>query len=206
MVKEKLFKCELHRKMRTKLFIAGLLMMVFGNVHAQSAQHNPYDKPEHDLSKNKLSSTDVRAYQKRAIQKVEEFYQYLEAMADTKHKNEVRDKALDMAKRQFGESAQIKIGNEEEPINNYLERCRDGNTYKSIDTMKVIQPLVLTPNGFYEGKIEVRYKEQNSKMRPNKNLKIQMEVVSVILKRRKKKFGNTSRIIWELYLNEVEEL
>lgn len=179
-----------------------LLVFLLGNVQAQSAGTNPYHKPQSDLSKSKLSSSDVLAYQKRAVQKVEEFYQYLKAMADTKHKDEVRDKALQMAKRQFDPEARIKVGEKESSLIEYLEQCRKGSSYKVVDTMYIIQPLVLTEKGRYEGKIEVKYHDQDAK-KSIKNTSVKTEEVSLVLKRRKKKFGDVSRLIWELYLNDL---
>lgn len=206
---KKLSKCELRKKtMVNRLLVIIFCLFVFTeNAQSQDSgnhtNNNNFVKPENDLSKEKLEETDLIQYQKRAIQKVQEYYQYLEAMANVQHIDAVRDKALQMAEQEFEEGAQIATNQTMVKIHDYLTQCRAGSTYKSLIKTEVSQKLSFQSEGSYETKIKVIYANQNSK-KPIKNPKEFTEEVKVVLKKKVKMFGSTKKVIWEFYLGNIE--
>ena len=150
-----------------------------------------------------LVTHDLIQYQKRAIQKVEEFYQYLEAMADVQHKAAVRDKAVQMAEHQFGSSAEvIKVGSKQN-IHDYLTDCRSKNRYKAATQIKMKDGLFLSISGEYHGKVIVSYVLKNSK-KPKMTSKTYTEEITVTLVKKVKNFGTIKRTIWEVYLGSIQ--
>ncbi len=203
---EKLLKCELLKKMISRVIIAVFIVFASNQgVQAQNAQHNPntFDKPASDLSKKKLDKEGVEAFQNRAIQKVHELFQYLEVMADHETNEPVRDRALQIAEKQFSESAQIYSGSISQKIHEYLKKCRNGTTYKSVESISVSKAFVFKSDGHYEGRIHVQYKEQDSKTNV-KSSKLKEEEITVFLIRKEKVFGDTKRFVWELSLGKIE--
>jgi hypothetical protein len=102
----------------------------FNTSLAQSSNNqggnNQFIKPENDLSKDKLNQEDLVYHEQRAIQKVEEFYGYLNAMANHENKDAVRDRAMQIAERQFDKNALIHFLEKSQSIHDYLLECRNG--------------------------------------------------------------------------------
>jgi hypothetical protein len=178
----------------------------FNTSLAQSSNNqggnNQFIKPENDLSKDKLNQEDLVYHEQRAIQKVEEFYGYLNAMANHENKDAVRDRAMQIAERQFDKNALIHFLEKSQSIHDYLLECRNGFNYKEIDTLFISNSLVELSNGSFEGKVLVKFHLQNSKVSLKKG-KVTTETVRIILKKREKNFGDTKKIVWELTLAEI---
>lgn len=203
---EKLVKCELLKKMISRVIIA--LFIIFASiesVQAQNIQHtqNTFEKPASDLSKDKLDEKDLEAFQNRAIQKVDELFQYLEVMADHANKDAVRDRAFQIAEKQFNESAQFYTGSKGQAIHEYLKKCRNSTAYKSLESITVSKPFAIKSEGHFEGKIQARYKDQDSKTNV-KGSKIKEEEITVFLIKKEKTFGSEKRFVWELSLQKIE--
>ena len=176
------------------------------NGHAQSANPNQnannFDKPETDLSKTKLEAADLFAYENRAIQKVEEFYQYLEVMANDELKDAVRDKAAQIVEKEFDSKARIISSASNRSLHEHLVQCRGNSNYKFVTELKWSQKLVLMPDSGYRGTIKVIYVNKDLEV-PNKTSKQSAEEVTVILLRKKKKFGTVEKVVWELILGDI---
>ncbi|MEX1001808.1 MAG: hypothetical protein WDZ35_06810 [Crocinitomicaceae bacterium] len=173
------------------------------NSRAQSGNGN-FNKPEWDLSKDALDQKDLEAYQRRASEKVKEYYQQLEIMANEEHKSAVRDKAMEMAVKEFEAGSQIYLNGKAEKITDYLKEYRKGTTYKTLNSIEVLQGFVPSEEGFYLCKFKVKYSLLNSKNKDAVSTE-KSEVISVKLLRKEKNFGSTKKLIWELYLSEIRE-
>lgn len=206
---KKLVGCELpRRKMMNKLLTILMCFAVYtGIAQSQDAGNytgnNKFDKPEHDLSKEILTRDDLIQYQKRAIQKVEEFYQYLEAIANAEHKDAVRDKAVQMAERQFEETAEVVSAGSKQKIHDYLTACRAKNRFKVATELKMNDGFLLSLTRGYYGKVTVTYVLKNSK-KPKMKSKTYSEEITVTLKKKVKNFGTIKRAVWEVYLGEIQ--
>lgn len=203
---ERSAKCELPRKIKVICQLA-LLLAFFAlsiNVSAQSSMSNTgFEKPVADLSKDELDQKDLEAYQNRALQKVEEYFQYLEAMADSQHEDAVRDKALEMALRQFEDEATIRSADTTRSIHSYLVGCRNSTQFKSPERIDIDQALTGQPEGHYLGKIQVLYSQRDSRKK-GKDSGTSHEAITVILKKSKKDFGDAQLHVWEIYLSNIE--
>jgi hypothetical protein len=198
----KFIKCELPRKIRVGV---GLLLILFGGTisFAQSAGGN-FNKPESDLVKKQLKYNDLVAFQKRAVQKVQEHYQYLSVMAGIEHQSAVRDKAVEMAKKQFEKEALIWFNDKSESVDYYLDQCRKGTEYKEVDSLVVIHPFSELTDGEYRSSIWVQYVIRDSKANgKEKKQKKSSEQFSISLKRNEKVFGSNKKYVWELYLSSI---
>jgi hypothetical protein len=72
---EKLVKCVLRKKILNSGLIAAFIVFAgIQSVEAQSINNNPntFEKPASDLSKKKLNLVDLKAFEDRAVQKVDE--------------------------------------------------------------------------------------------------------------------------------------
>ncbi|MFT6245516.1 MAG: hypothetical protein ACJA0U_002543 [Salibacteraceae bacterium] len=203
---EKLVKCVLRKKILNSGLIAAFIVFAgIQSVEAQSINNNPntFEKPASDLSKKKLNLVDLKAFEDRAVQKVDELFQYLEVMADHAHNDAVRDRAMEVAEKQFSSSAKIYSGSKGQAILEYLKKCRKGTTYKSVESLSVSKPFVFKPDGQYEGKVLVRYKKQDSKT-DVKSSKVNEEEINVFLIRQEKMFGDSKQFVWGLSLDRID--
>ena len=201
---EKLVKCELPKKMISKIIVATFIVFAsVQNVQAQQSMENTFDKPASDLSKKKLESKDVEAFQERALQKVDELFQYYGVMSNHENNDAVRDRALQIAEKQFTKSAKIYTGSKGEAIHEYLKKCRNSTSYKSVESLSMSKPFVYKFDGHYEGKVSVKYKDQDSKKNV-KSAKLKSEEITIFLIRKEKTFGNTTRSVWELSLGKIQ--
>ncbi|MFT5860957.1 MAG: hypothetical protein ACI865_003073 [Flavobacteriaceae bacterium] len=200
---EKLVKCVLPKKMSCRFIIAVLIIFASAaTTQAQSIQHT-FEKPASDLSKEKLTKTDLVAFQNRAVEKVDELFQYLKVMADHKTNAAVRDRALTIAEKQFSESAQIRSDSFGQPIEAYLKLCRNSTDYKAVESLSVSKPFTYKFDGHFEGEIHVNYKRQDSK-KEIKSPKLREEEITIFLIRKEKSFGTTKQFVWELSLGNIE--
>lgn len=200
---EQLVKCVLRKKMLNSLLIAAFLVFASQqSVQAQSSGHT-FDKPAYDLSKEKLEKLDLIAFQNRAVEKVDELFQYLEVMADNEHNDAVRDRAMQIAVKQFSTSAQIYSGSKGQAILEYLKKCRNGTAYKSVESLSVSKPFEFKSDGHYEGKILVQFINYNSKTKI-KSSKVKEEELTVFLIRKEKVFGSAKQFVWELSLDRID--
>ena len=189
--------------MRNKLAVLLLLLFATGGIlMGQSAMPDPFSKPEYDLRKTTLKKRDLVAYQKRANEKVEEFFQYMEIMADNDHNDAVRDRAQQIAEKQFDPSAKILSGNKVESVKEYVARYRQSTQYKSLDVLEVTQPLSPNNSGNFKGKVRVEYSLMDSK-KELPNPETGSEEFTIFLMRQEKSFGSSRQVVWELYLGGI---
>jgi hypothetical protein len=203
---EKLIKCVLRKKMINRtLIVAFIVFAGFQNVQAQSIQQDPntFQKPASDLSKKKLNLIDLKAFEGRAVQKVDELFQYLEVMADHENNEAVRDRALEIAKKQFAKTAQIYTGSKGQAIDDFLKKCRNSTSFKSIESLEVSKSFAFISDGRYEGKLLVRYRKQDSKTDAKSSM-VSEEEITVFLIRQEKMFGDSKQFVWGLSLDRID--
>jgi hypothetical protein len=203
---EKLIKCVLRKKMINRtLIVAFIVFAGFQNVQAQSIRQDPntFQKPASDLSKKKLNLIDLKAFEGRAVQKVDELFQYFEVMADHENNEAVRDRALEIAKKQFTKTAHIYTGSKGEALDAFLKKCRNSTSFKSLVSLEVRTSFTFISDGRYEGKLFVRYRNQDSKT-DAKSSKVSEEEITVFLIRQEKMFGDSKQFVWGLSLDRID--
>ncbi|MBL4624304.1 MAG: hypothetical protein JKY42_04090, partial [Flavobacteriales bacterium] len=87
---------------------------VSGNYNGANTEVNLLDAKE-------FQQSHLQAFEERAIQKVNEFAEYLRIMADTGHALELREQAYVMALDQFDEKAKVATEDLEMPIHLFLQ-------------------------------------------------------------------------------------
>jgi hypothetical protein len=107
-----------------------------------------------------LNDTDIAAYGKKGVQKVDEFVQYLNVISDKNIQPEKKDEAIDQALRLFLKGATIEVssanrnGKRKYLIKDYLTRLKllpYGSTQISWNEVNYIKDLTLADDGKYYG-------------------------------------------------------
>ena len=119
-------------------------------------------KPPGPESKPKLSEEEYMAYRKKAINKVNDFVQYLNIITDKSYSAEDKDKAIEQASKLFMPTATIEVNSKNRdgvgryPIKAYLSRLKMlqyGAVNIEWSEVQYLQELVQENDGNYYGTI-----------------------------------------------------
>lgn len=176
-------------------------------------------KPENlnfNMSDSVLTEDNFKAFEQRAIQKLEDLADYLKILSDTTVDIAFKEQARDMALKLFispDNKMNIRIDNN---IENSVQTA--GTLFKSIETgsyglysFDIIDASVnqkLEPSGVFEYKGSIFFKllifkpkAATSPIQNPYNTQCEIKVKKV-----QKEFGAESKLVWEVYLGNISSL
>ncbi|MBC7865235.1 MAG: hypothetical protein IAF38_19830 [Bacteroidia bacterium] len=176
-------------------FFALLVLLSFTKMNSQSSQHDP--NPQSNLltfTANSLSVKEVNAFETRAVQKVEEFYDFLSVITDKKIDLKMREQAKKQAAELFSDKTCTVYG---VPVEKFLDSCLSGKLNPSTEIKEKKLSRFFSDNNAendsYEGAVSFSTVADKTKR------------TSVInLQRKEKQFGKEIKVIWSVFICEIK--
>jgi hypothetical protein len=168
-----------------------------------------------NMSDSVLAEDNFKAFEQRAVQKLEDLADYLKILSDTTVDIAFKEQARDMALKLFispDNKMNIRIDNNENSVQTA------GTLFKSIETgsyglysFDIINASVnqkLEPSGDFEYKGSIFFKllifkpkAGTSSIQNPYNMQCEIKVKKV-----QKEFGSESKLVWEVYLGNISSL
>jgi hypothetical protein len=170
-----------------------LLFVLFAKGQAQEASQHQYSEGQFFTSAV-LSPDQLNAFEKRAAEKVEEFYQYLAVICNPKYDLKLREQAKKQALELFSGSSCKVYGVES---GKFLDSCISGKmkTAFEISGKKITRGFQAGGEDklTYEGKVEFALEPDKTK-----------RVAVIQLNKKIKQFGESSKTIWSVSICEIK--
>jgi hypothetical protein len=169
-----------------------------------------------DMESDFLSDKNKKAFEQRAIQKLEDLKDYFEILSNSKIDSAFRNQAIAMALALFASNENtISLNlfeNNEIPVQKvgsfFISLQNDGNGLLSfeIHDVTVVNRIKQLNDSEYEGAIKFKLfvltKQENSE---KVNHKMDMQC-KIIAKKIQKEFGKESKQVWEVFLGDIFQI
>lgn len=177
------------------------------------APNNNDAKMEETFEADTLSNEQLKVFQQRAQQKLEDFINYIEIISNKTYDSELRLVARNQIVELFADSSILvnvaagKIEKNPKPVSAFLNEVYQAE-YDSIkiktDSVVVEQPIkadeAMTYIGYVTAKVNIKgYK--NGQVSFNS---VAIQKAKTIIRKTQKRFGEETRTIWTVALGELE--
>jgi hypothetical protein len=196
--------------------IAILLLMFTLSAQSQTDEkESNYYQLQNTMSNNmQQSSYNLVGFEGRAIQKLEDFANYLEIISNKEYDITLRKHALSLAGKLFYND-NIKIKNSDKllsslsvlELNEYLNSILKNGYAKitvEISNQSYIESLKQSKSDSYSGKL--LFEQTNTYIEDNKvqEKKTEKKEVDIILIRKEKEFGKKTIPVWNVFLGDIK--
>jgi hypothetical protein len=159
---------------------------------------------ESQFTSDEPSAAHLRAFERRAMEKLKDFGDYLAIISDQSYEAEFRQKALVQARRMFIDHSNIRLSiNTGQKIDIFLAELQEHplTARVIISDIAIGDPLKETIAALYEGSLLFNFKilENESGSTGDKS---QMKAEFFLMKT-PKLFGTTQKIVWEIFLGDI---
>ncbi len=193
-----------------------LLVAIFAisvNVSSQSVGVDNNNDLESTFTAKNLSNYKLRGFETRAVQKLEDFGDYLELISNKEFDLGLRKQAIKMLENLFIDKNALLVNPENEltdknqiEIREYAQsvlECDFSRLEISITKIKLSKPLEFIKKGNYSGELSFTqsskfYKSSKVLKRSLRNRKARIVVVKT-----SKKFGNEKEFVWNVLLVNI---
>lgn len=154
---------------------------------------------------DELSVNHLKAFEQRAIEKLQDLADYLRILSDKSYEDEFRNAALLQAQDLFVDHSQIRLYAENEPdkINSFLMNASSDSIPRTylFRNIAVKNSLQEAANILYEGSLGFQYGvvENGDTVWYDAESKI----AEFYLMKTSKSFGSSEKMIWEVYLGNI---
>ncbi len=157
---------------------------------------------EEQFTTQEIDEESLRAFEVKAIQKVEELYGYIAIMTDTVYEATFRDQALELSLSLFesrGKTKMNRLVSNAGTIEDYLVQIRNQDRLLQRDVVKVLvkEPLTAQSLQIYSGLLTVTLGNERNGISYSQGFN---------LSRQAKLFGDEEKVIWEVRLTSMEEI
>jgi PBP1b-binding outer membrane lipoprotein LpoB len=186
------------------LFIIVAVSLIYGcgssDRRQEKQQQITKTQKEHSAKRNnlsfeQLSAKQLRAFENRADQKFKDYIDYINMIADTAIDIEFREQAQDMAIAVFKNRSKTNFSKTQRPIliQKYLKLLiKEGDTNKiNLSESRLIDSLFKEKSN---GKISAALSIGSS---------LHLCEIDFSVKKETKKFGDTKKKVWNIYLGDV---
>jgi hypothetical protein len=157
---------------------------------------------EAQFTAERLSAEELKAFESRAIQKLEDFSDYVNLLADPGLDSVFRQQAIRQALVLFvDEHTEVVMDSKRESIIDVLERFNDDQQQHSlyeIQDIEIKDHLQPTPDRQYAGKLSF---QQHFSMENRLTVSRQAQV---IVRKVLKRFGDQEEWVWEVLIADIE--
>jgi len=193
--------------MNLKYYILLLFSGWFLSLSGQSGQQiNINERVERDLSSEQMDMLQINDFQNHSIQKLIDFSNYLNLISDTSLDQVFRQHAMKLALHFFvAPDAIYKYHRDgkvqSSSIKEFLSTLSENDTTYSTTFSNIIHisPSQQNKDGSYEWVTQYLQKQQQDDIQRTNTL----VTMKIRLKKIEKKFGDQTKHIWELFLDEV---
>lgn len=179
-----------------KIFNLSLLLLSALCSRAQEAMSSNTNL-QHTFTSDKLTSSELDAFEKRAVQKLEDFYNYLEVISNPGYDKTLREEAKKQALELFsGNECRvdgIKVGTLLDSCINITQETKSFNVEDA--RVKEKFPLQAGVAG-YSGSMEFRLSSASSSSAAKQ--------ASILLIKTEKIFGTEKKQVWTVFLCEIK--
>lgn len=181
---------------------------------AQALDMEMEDSYESTFTTRSLSNYQIKGFEKRALQKITDFADYLSIVSNTEYDEKLRKQAIDMITKQFLEKETTVTGVDKElskpaefKLDQYLNLFLT-NKYSKIEVkhsdIKYLNNIVIDEKGNYKGKIY--FKQTSNYYVKDKFVSsaYSFRHINIYLIKTKKKFGSKKEDIWNVFLGDLE--
>lgn len=167
---------------------------------------------ENKFEEDELSDDILSAFEKRAIQKLKDIFDYINIYADTSLSIRFREQAKHMIQENFFEKKDVEIFYNnleilEDSVNTTLYYSKNGQTFKTeISSIEITNHFLKKSDLTYSGEIQFTPRIEvinSSNSVDSVNFQSRIKFLAV---KTKKHFGNETAEVWELYLTEAKLL
>lgn len=165
-----------------------------------------------NLEVDNLSDNNIVAFEQRAMQKLEDFSDFLAILSDTTIDSEFKKQAALMAVEIFintentiSFSLSDDLSADEQTIEAFLLELQNGKLgilSIEIQNVSTSQKMKQSNNQEYKGLMKLELSIANKRETQIKKNTVQLEC-EVMAKKVDKEFGNTSKMVWEVFLGDV---
>jgi len=162
------------------------------------------------LEEDSLSINNIKAFEQRAIQKLEDLKDYFEIMSDFTIDKEFKNQAIVMARKLFAEDEntitfplykdQENIAQKTGTFFTLLQNDTYGILSIDIFDISVIKNIKQLNDEEYRGVIKFRLLIKTKQDNLNNNIPMQCEIIA---KKVQKKFGIETKQVWEVFLGNI---
>jgi hypothetical protein len=147
---------------------------------------NTIDKTELDFLTDSLSDKQKELFGKRAIQKLEDYYNYIEILSNKNYDTTLRNHAMVLATELFLDKKNI------EPIIDSYSNNSTDSIAVSIHNVSISSVPVTITDSTYRGELVFEERIKN---------KTKIQHINFIIKKGNKHFGQEEHSVWETYLD-----
>lgn len=165
-----------------------------------------------NLEVDNLSDNNIVAFEQRAMQKLEDFSDFLAILSDTTIDSEFKKQAALMAVEIFintentiSFSLSDDLSADEQTIEAFLLELQNGKLgilSIEIQNVSTSQKMKQSNNQEYKGLMKLELSIANKRETQIKKNTVQLEC-EVMAKKVDKEFGNTSKMVWEVFLGDI---
>lgn len=165
-----------------------------------------------NLEVDNLSDNNIVAFEQRAMQKLEDFSDFLAILSDTTIDSEFKKQAALMAVEIFintentiSFSLSDDLSADEQTIEAFLLELQNGKLgilSIEIQNVSTFQKMKQSNNQEYKGLMKLELSIANKRETQIKKNTVQLEC-EVMAKKVDKEFGNTSKMVWEVFLGDI---
>ena len=185
------------------------------NLFAQNeiASEKNFQQLQNTISNVNQSSFELKGYEGRAVQKIQEFADYIQIISNGEYDMTFREHALAMAKKMFY-NEKVKIGNSDKfissfktmELNDYLNAfLKTGYTKIAVEIQdqQYVENLSQNKSNAYSGKL--LFNQTSSYFKDNlvQNSTSEKKEVDIVLQMTEKNFGKKTKSVWNVYLGDI---
>lgn len=185
------------------------------SIKTDSVDQQKGSEKAYEFEKDTLSASSLRAFELRAIQKLQDIAGYVQILSDLSLDKSFRMQARQMMQGIFsdgnntistktfdgGNSLKLTVNQFIDSVSNQYPKLK-----VEIYDIQTIQNLHLTNNHVYAGALT--FWQTTYRVQKTGNIKLNEEqmLADITLKRVDKEFGNTAKEVWEAFLGNIEIL
>lgn len=181
------------KKLATQLFVGGIFLFTAPFLEGQDIQEH-HGRDQQSFTSATLSSESLEAFEKRALEKVEEFYQYLSVVLNKQYDAKIRVQARKQALELFSDKTTRIYGME---VGKFLDSCLAGKLISpsEVSNKKLEKKFGESADWGFSYSAQVSFATLPDKSRRS---------AVIILKKTEKQFGSGSKVIWNVFLGEIK--
>ncbi len=191
--------------MKNNVYGLILMMFIYGCAITSKEVESEYSQSEFpseseaalikDFEADLLDKESIDVFEKRAVEKVKEFFEYASIIQDTTINLDLRKKALEQCRHLFYEDiGTVGVNNKKYEIHEFLDNLLTNKIYlPSISDILISKRYhKSSKEDLYSGEVSLSYRQDDENGK-----------VITILVKSNKVFGEEIREVWEVYLKEA---
>jgi hypothetical protein len=160
---------------------------------------------ENQFVSDELSTVHLKAFEKRAIEKLRDFADYVDIISDQSYEEEFRKLAMSQAKGLFIEHSEIKLmdGFNSRRIELFLDEVKERsiNTKVLISDIAIETQLKESIGSLFEGTLTFGFSVLSTEHQEVNHL--QKRKMEFFLMKTPKSFGTNQKMVWEIFLGDI---